>query len=140
LEHGFNVTYTKSTLVTDTGYPCVDRNSYDLVSEWTNNIQLSDKSKLVVGGLFNQNRGHEDFTGTSLIAPYVASDGYVNAYAGYAQIDYWLLQSLKLIGGLQANKVGKLHPDVVRAPEQYGIRLKNQLESLVRRGIPCAKY
>jgi len=110
---GFNVTYTKSTLVTDTGYPCVDRNSYDLVSEWTNNIQLSDKSKLVVGGLFNQNRGHEDFTGTSLIAPYVASDGYVNAYAGYAQIDYWLLQSLKLIGGLQANKVGKLHPDVV---------------------------
>jgi Outer membrane receptor for ferrienterochelin and colicins len=109
----FNVTYTKSTLVTDTGYPCVDRNSYDLVSEWTNNIQLSDKSKLVVGGLFNQIRGHEDFTGTSLIAPYVASDGYVNAYAGYAQIDYWLLQSLKLIGGLQANKAGKLDLDLV---------------------------
>jgi outer membrane receptor protein involved in Fe transport len=110
---GFNVTYTNSTLVTDTGYPYVDRNSYDLVTEWTNNIQLSNKSKLVVGGLFNQIKGHEDFTGTSLIAPKVASDGYVNAYAGYAQIDYWLLQSLKLIGSLQANKVGKLHPDIV---------------------------
>ena len=109
----FNVTYTNSTLATDTGYPCVDRNSYDLVSEWTNNIQLSDKSKVVVGGLFNQIRGHEDFTGTSSIAPYVARDGYVNAYAGYAQIDYWLFHSLKLIGGLQANKAGKLDPDVV---------------------------
>ena len=109
----FNVTYTNSTLVTDTGYPCVDRNSYDLVSEWTNFIQLSEKSKLVVGGLFNQIKGHEDFTGTSLIAPYVARDGYVNAYAGYAQIDYWVLQSLKLIGGVQTNKVGKLDPDVV---------------------------
>jgi outer membrane receptor for ferrienterochelin and colicins len=109
----FNVTYTNSTLESDTGYPYVNRNSYDLVTEWTNYVQISDKSKLVLGGLFNQIKGKEDFKGWSGLPAYVAADSKINAYAGYAQIDYWLLQSLKLIGGVQTNKVGSQDIDVV---------------------------
>jgi outer membrane receptor protein involved in Fe transport len=109
----FNVTYTNSTLESDTGYAYVKRNSYDLVTEWTNFIQLSDKSKLVVGALFDQIKGKEDFKGWSGLAAYVAADGQINAFAGYAQIDYWLLQTLKLIGGVQTNKVGSLDVDIV---------------------------
>jgi outer membrane receptor for ferrienterochelin and colicin len=109
----FNLTVTNSTLESDTGYAYVKRNSYDLVAEWTNFVQLSDKSKLVVGALFNQIQGKENFKGWSGLPAYVAADGRINTFAGYAQIDYWLLQTLKLIGGVQANKVDSLPFDAV---------------------------
>ena len=107
----FNVTYTNSLLASDSGYPYVARNSYDLVAEWTNFIELSEKSKLVIGGLYNELKGTEDLTSTG--PQKEIANGDISAYAAYAQIDYRLLQSLKLIGGLQANKVGDRDIDVV---------------------------
>jgi len=107
----FNVTYTNSLLASDSGYPYVARNSYDLVAEWTNFIELSEKSKLVIGGLYNELKGTEDLTST--VPQKEIANGDISAYAAYAQIDYRLLQSLKLIGGLQANKVGDRDIDVV---------------------------
>jgi outer membrane receptor for ferrienterochelin and colicins len=106
----FNLTFTNSTLASDSGYPYVKRNSYDLVAEWANFIELSDKSKLVFGGLYNKINGKEIYSDSTQKE---VSNGDIPAYAGYAQIDYWLLHGLKLIGGLQANKVGNRDADVV---------------------------
>jgi outer membrane receptor protein involved in Fe transport len=83
------------------------------LGEWANFIELSDKSKLVLGGLFNQIKGEEDYKGGAGLPAYVAADSSINAFAAYAQIDYRLVQSLKLIGGLQTNKVGDDKVDVV---------------------------
>jgi outer membrane receptor for ferrienterochelin and colicins len=77
--------------------------SYNLLAEWTNAINLTDKARLIVGGLFNNNDCRETST-----EPYILDrllvDKNMSGYGLYAQVDYRLLESLKLIGGLQANK------------------------------------
>ena len=105
----FNVTYTHSELFGDS---LSERSNNNTIAEWTNFITLSNKSKLTVGGSFSNINGTE----TNLQNPdstYVISDGKNNAFALYAQIDYKLLKSLKLIAGMQTNKVGELDLSIV---------------------------
>ncbi len=109
----FNVTYTHSGL---NGTSISERSSYNLVGEWTNSITLSDVSKLTVGGLLNRNDGEEKILasfGATIPAGMVVSKGTVTSVAGYAQLDYRLIENLKLIGGLQANKVEDIDLNVV---------------------------
>ena len=108
-----NLTYAHSGLV---GEQISKRSSYNLVAEWTNSITLGTKTKVVAGGLYNKNSGEE----SSLLQNFpaiplgtVVSKGDVNSFAFYAQLDYRLLESLKLIGGMQANKVENIKLNVV---------------------------
>ena len=108
-----NVTYTHAGLE---GYGVSKRSSYNLVAEWTNSFTLSDVSKLVVGGLFNKNDGEEKILGEygpDLPTGLIVSQGTVNSFAFYAQLDYRLVENLKLIGGLQANKVENIDLNIV---------------------------
>ena len=75
----------------------------------TNFIKLSDKSKLILGGLFNHIEGTEYAPG--IVLP--ISDGKRNAYALYAQVDYGFTENLKAIGGLQLNKIENIDLDLV---------------------------
>lgn len=109
----FNVTYTNSELE---GKALSRRSSYNLVAEWTNSFTLSDVSKLIVGGLFNRNEGDE-ITEMEITPEQPAgstiSEGSINSFAIYAQLDYRLVENLKLIGGLQAIKVDNIDLTVV---------------------------
>ena len=102
----FNVTFTKAELLGET---ISKRDNYNLVAEWSNAIRLGEKTKLMIGGLFNKNDGTEKGTSSGE----VYSEGNVNSYAAYAQLDYQTLSNLKLIGGMQANKVDNIDLDVV---------------------------
>ncbi len=104
-----NVTYTHSGLE---GQDMSKRSSYNLVAEWTNSVTLSDVSKLIVGGLFNRNKGDETYTPAGLPES-VVSEGDINSFAFYAQLDYRLVENLKLIGGLQAIKVDEIDLQLV---------------------------
>ena len=102
----FNITYTKSDML---GESVSERDSYNMVAEWTNSIRLNDKTKFVFGGLFNKNSGNEEAASTGSII----SEGDVNSFAGYIQLDYQAMSNLKLIGGMQANKVENIDLAIV---------------------------
>lgn len=95
----FNVTYTRATL--DAGGPGIERESSDFVAEWTNHVKLGSDSRLIVGGLYNYIEGDEIQKSSQA---YI-SDGSRGSLALYSQVDWWLIKTLKVIGGFQANKV-----------------------------------
>jgi outer membrane receptor protein involved in Fe transport len=100
----FNATLTQSELY---GANLSERKSYNLVGEWTNFISLSEKLSLSAGGLFNRIDGTEK----SLQDPdstYTLSEGSRNGFALYTQLDYQVIDQIKLIAGLQGNKEGDL--------------------------------
>lgn len=103
-----NLTYTNSIFEIEV-YPLIKRDSYEILGELTNFITLSDKSKLVIGGLFSKIDGGETFW--ALGFPIPISDANRSSYSFYGQIDYMLLDNLKAIGGVQANKIGDLDLD-----------------------------
>ena len=106
----FNVTYNQSQLdVTDGTFPNIARNSRELLAEWTNFVRPSERSRFVVGCTVADTRGHELIVGT----PIVVSDGTRSSYGGYLQADYQLLKSVKVVGGFQANKIGRSDVTVV---------------------------
>lgn len=97
----FNATYNRSTLEIDNSMSGIGRKSNDLVFEWTNHIDLGKNSGIVAGGLYNNISGYEYDTNTKE----KNSNGTLGIGALYAQIDYWAVENLKLIGGVQANKL-----------------------------------
>ncbi len=96
----FNTTFTRTTFETF-AYPYTDRDSHEIVAEWTNLITLTSKDRLTAGMLFNRIAGIE----VASIDHY-AEDAGGNRSAGgfYAQLDHQLLPTVKLIGGFQSNK------------------------------------
>ncbi len=109
----FNATYTRSTFKTQ-NWPNTNRDSYELVGEWTNFYNPTDKLGIVFGGLFNYFDGEE--WGPDPMSPtetYFYSDTNRYSAGAYAQINYRLFSSLNLIGGLQANKVQDIDLNVV---------------------------
>jgi outer membrane receptor protein involved in Fe transport len=81
------------------------------VLEWTNFVNVTPKDRLTFGALYNYVQGHELYLG---VTPSVTiSDGSRPGEAAYAQLDHRLAANLKVIGGLQANKIGALDVDVV---------------------------
>jgi outer membrane receptor protein involved in Fe transport len=103
-----NVGLTNSRFETDS-FPNIKRNSYELLAEWTHNIALSDKSKLVFGGLYSYSKGTE----TDLTEESSDTDGHKYSLGAYAQADYLLLKSLRVTAGLQINKVENTDPKIV---------------------------
>lgn len=106
----FNVTYTRNTFGLSE-YPWIRRDSNEVVLEWTNILRASDRDELTFGALYNHIEGEERFFG---ISPAITiSQGGRSAGAVYAQLDHRLRDDLKLIGGLQANKIGNIAVDAV---------------------------
>jgi outer membrane receptor for ferrienterochelin and colicin len=107
----FNVTFTRTTLDARKYIPDMSRDSYDIVFEWTNVVNLGSKDQLTLGALYDRIRGAENFyfAGTTT----VISEGTRPGEAFYGQLDHKLLDNLKVIGGFQANKIGNLNFNVV---------------------------
>ncbi len=106
-----NLTFTRTTLDARKYIPGIARDSYDVVFEWTNAVNLGARDQLTFGALYNRIRGAENFyfAGTTT----VISQGTRPGGAFYGQLDHKLLDNLKVIGGLQANKIGDLSFNVV---------------------------
>jgi outer membrane receptor for ferrienterochelin and colicins len=104
----FNVTYVNANIDISSIIKSASKN---LIAEWTNSINLTTKSKLIIGGLYNTMNGKAYDISTP--QEVVISDGNRSDYGLYAQIDYRLLKSLKLIAGMQANKVENIKMNVV---------------------------
>ncbi len=106
----FNLTYTR-TVLDVYGYPIVHRDSDQTLLEWTNFITFSANDRLTFGTLYDHDRGTETFFagGQTLIA----AQGGRSAGGFYAQHEHKLTDTLKLIGGLQANKIGNINLNFV---------------------------
>jgi outer membrane receptor for ferrienterochelin and colicins len=98
----FNATYTRNTF-DNFGYPSIGRDSQELVLEWTNSIAFSNWDRLTVGALFNHIEGQETYFGID--PPFQISDGSRPGGAFYAQWDHQLVDTVKLVGGFQFNKI-----------------------------------
>jgi outer membrane receptor for ferrienterochelin and colicin len=105
-----NFTYSRAILDAP-DYPQIHRDSDEQVAEWTNFVTFSDKDKLTIGALYNFIRGTETFYGVT--PALVVANGSRPGESFYVQHEHRLTDSLKLIGGMQANKTGKLSVDVV---------------------------
>jgi outer membrane receptor for ferrienterochelin and colicins len=105
-----NVGYTNSLLDFSNNRPFVKRNSSEFIGEWTNFIDITRDARVVLGGLFNSRLGKE--TSTSPVTA-VTDDARQLGFQAYAQMDYRPWRVVKVIGGIQANKVGDLDVDVV---------------------------
>jgi outer membrane receptor for ferrienterochelin and colicins len=96
----FNTTFTRTTFETF-AYPYTDRDSHELVGEWTNLITLTSKDRLTAGMLFHRISGIE----VASIDHFAEDAGGSRSAGGfYAQLDHQLLPTVKLIGGFQSNK------------------------------------
>ena len=98
----FNATYTRNTF-DNFGYPDIGRDSNELVFEWTNFVDLGTRDRLTFGTLFSHVEGQETYFG--LDTPIQISDGSRPGGGFYGQWDHQLLDSLKVVGGFQFNKV-----------------------------------
>ena len=107
----FNLTYNQSLFdVTDGTFPNIARNSRELLGEWTSFVKLSEKSKVVVGGtVADTQRPGDDHRHADRRVRGIAAA----SYGGYAQADYRVAKSVKVIGGFQANKIGDSDVTVV---------------------------
>ena len=106
----FNATYTRNTF-DNFGYPSIGRDSQELVLEWTNSITFSNSDRLTVGALFNHVEGQETYFGID--PPFQISDGSRPGGAFYAQWDHQLVDTVKLVGGFQVNKIAGTGLNVV---------------------------
>lgn len=107
----FNLTFTRTTLDARKYIPGISRDSYDVVFEWTNVVNLGDRDQLTFGALYNFIRGAENFHFAGSTT--VISNGSRPGGDFYGQVDHKLLNNLKVIGGFQANKIGSLDLNVV---------------------------
>jgi outer membrane receptor protein involved in Fe transport len=107
-EMDFNATYTRS-IFNVSSWPFTNRNSYEFQGEWVNYWKPSKNIKMVFGGLYNYNDGIE-FTNESGEKQYLTDD-YRSSFAGYTQLDYAIANWMKVIAGIQANKVEGLDFD-----------------------------
>jgi outer membrane receptor for ferrienterochelin and colicins len=106
-----NLTYTRNTFDGTGSAARIERASHEFVLEWTNFVNVTAKDRLTFGALYNYVQGRELYLG---VTPAVTiSDGSRPGEAAYAQLDHRLAATLKVIGGVQANKIGALDVDVV---------------------------
>ncbi len=107
----FNLTYTRSTFNTES-WPNTNRDSYEVVGEWSNFIKPTEKLDIVFGGLYNYFDG-EEWGPMPPEERFVFTDANRYSFGAYAQLNYQLLSNLNVIGGLQANKVEDIDLNVV---------------------------
>ena len=107
----FNITYSRTTLSATHSIPFISRDSSEAVFEWSNRLTLTKRDRLTFGALYNHQQGRELFYASP--TPSEIAHGSRPGEAAYVQLDHELLASVKLIGGLQANKIGSLSLNVV---------------------------
>ena len=105
-----NATYTRNLFAIQE-FPFIARDSSEMLFEWTNFVNPTPRDQVTFGVLRNQVLGQETYYGLGF--PINISDGTRSGYAGYAQIDHRVVDTVKLIGGFQANKIGSLALDLV---------------------------
>ena len=105
-----NATYTRNLFAIEE-FPFIQRDSNEMLFEWTNFVNPTPRDQVTFGVLRNQVVGRETYYGLGF--PIDISSGDRSGYAGYAQIDHRVVDSVKLIGGFQANKIGGLALDIV---------------------------
>ncbi|MDH7599651.1 MAG: TonB-dependent receptor [Sedimentisphaerales bacterium] len=103
-----NLTLTQSGFETSS-WPNIRRDSSETLFEWTNFVRLSGGSQLVFGTLLDGIEGSEVDPSSGA----VWSDGARTDLGIYAQMDHQLTSQIKLIGGVQANKIENLDWDMV---------------------------
>ncbi|MFH1724742.1 MAG: TonB-dependent receptor [Elusimicrobiota bacterium] len=103
----FNITYSRSTFEVSS-WPDIERDSYELLAEWANIVKPAEKLAIVSGATLNYRTGEELLRGTGLI-----NDSHRTSGRFYAQADYWPHPKIKLLAGLQANKVEHIDLNVV---------------------------
>jgi outer membrane receptor for ferrienterochelin and colicins len=97
-----DVTYARSKFAVDAN-PFITRDSHETVAEWTNFVDLPRRSQIVFGGLYDRVSGNEVYHGLGF--PLTISDASPWSAAGYAQLDVRVVDSFKLTGGVQVNKI-----------------------------------
>lgn len=109
-EMSVNATYTRA-LVSAPYTPYIRGWSTDAVLEWTNLVTLSPRDHITVGTLY----GHTEATQNYIAAPSrpLVLDANRSSGAFYAQYEHTLPGDLKLIAGVQANKIGPIALDAV---------------------------
>jgi len=106
----FNYTYTRSVMDAP-DYPTIHRDSYEEDLEWTNFITFSEKDRLTFGTVYNHIDGVETFLGVT--PNLIDAKGSRDAFEGYAEYEHRLNDDLKLIGGVQVNKIGAISINAV---------------------------
>lgn len=106
----FDATYTRNTF-DNFGYPSIGRDSQELLLEWTNTVEFGNQDRLTFGTLFNHIEGQETYFG--LATPIPISDGSRPGGALYGQWDHQLIDTVKLVGGFQLNKISGTGVNVV---------------------------
>jgi len=105
-----NATFTRTTF-REVPYPSTSRDSYELVTEWTNLVTLTPSDRLTFGALFSRIDGTEKYT--AVIPNAIAAKGSRLSGAFYAQIEHEVGHELKLVGGFQANKIAGISLDAL---------------------------
>ena len=104
---GINGTYTRSWFTTDE-FPLTDRDAFEAIIEWTNFFTPVENCNVIIGGVGGFMTGSEcdPYNDTTAYNRGVYNEGHRQKnFSGYAQVDYRFTEWLKLIGGVQANKV-----------------------------------
>ena len=105
-----NYTYTRNTFGI-AEFPDIKRDSSEQLLEWTNIMHPTNRDQLTVGALYTHQQGGETFYGLGFPIP--ISLGNRNGSGGYVQLDHLIVNGVKGIVGLQANKIGSLDTSVV---------------------------
>ena len=106
----FNLTYARTQLDAP-DYPDAHRDANEADFEWTNFATLSAKDRVTFGAAVNHIRGTEMYTGVG--PALMVENGQRWGSSFYAEDEHKLTEDVKLVGGLQANKTGRLDLDVV---------------------------
>jgi outer membrane receptor protein involved in Fe transport len=101
----FNVTYSRSVMDAP-DYPTIHRDSYEGDLEWTNFYTFSENDRLTFGAVYNHIEGLETYFGVT--PNLIDAQGSRNAGEVYIQYEHRLTDTLKLIGGVQGNKIGAI--------------------------------
>jgi outer membrane receptor for ferrienterochelin and colicins len=109
-EMRFNLTYTRFVLDAP-DYPNAHRDTSEADLEWTNFVTFSGRDRLTFGTAIDHIQGQEVYSGVQ--PALLVENGKRWGRAFYVEHEHRLTDDLKLIGGLQANKIGSMDLDVV---------------------------
>jgi len=109
-EMTFNLDYTR-TVLDAPSYPDAHRDANEADFEWTNLVTFSERDRLTFGTVINHIRGTEMYSGVQ--PALMVENGKRWGSGFYVQHEHRLTDDLKLIGGVQANKIGSLALNVV---------------------------
>jgi len=97
-----HATYT-GTGLESSSYPIVNLKGRELELDWTNSVELSERTRVAFGTIYAFQHGRSDSTVSGVAT--TETIGSRSSAAAYIQLEHRLTDGLKLIGGFQANKV-----------------------------------